>query len=377
MDNGNERTLILVVDDQPDNRLILEEMLSRQFDVITASNGQEALQAMQRHPALVLLDVIMPVMDGLEVCRRLKQEATTRDVPVIFLTSLDSATDEAFALSLGAEDFVHKPVSAPVVIARVRNHLALAQARLQLKRHNEDLEILVQKRTEQILRRERQLLASQDATIAAFCSLAESRDNETGNHIRRTQHYVRLLAEKIRNHPRFAGALTDDTVRLIFKSAPLHDVGKVAVPDAILLKPGKLTPEEWEMMKGHALSGRDAIARAAAELPEGDDFLHYAMEIAYCHHERWDGKGYPQGLKAEGIPLSARLMAIADVYDALISKRVYKPAYPHEMAISMMAEERERHFDPDILDILLADSDAFRRIAAHYADEGQVEMIAP
>lgn len=377
MHEMSQRATVLVVDDQQDSRLILEDMLSQKFDVVTAANGVEALEAMRNHPALVLLDVVMPVMDGLEVCRRLKSEASTRDTPVIFLTSLDSPTDEAFALSLGAEDFVHKPVSAPVVLARIQNHLALAQARLELKRHNEQLEMLVEQRTEQILKRERQLIASQDATIAAFCALAESRDNETGNHIRRTQHYVRCLAERARQHPRFAQELTDDVMLLIFKSAPLHDVGKVAVPDAILLKPGKLSPEEWEIMKTHAAAGRDAIARAAAELPEGNDFLHYAMEIAYCHHERWDGKGYPRGLREDAIPLSARLMAIADVYDALISRRVYKPAFSHEQAIATMAEERGRQFDPDILDTLLADHGTFREIAARYADEGQLEAAAP
>ena len=372
---------ILIVDDQPDNRLILEDLLGGHYTVHAAPDGQRALAYLEDggRPDLILLDVMMPGIDGFEVCRRVKAAPGLQDIPLLFLTSLESAADEEHGLSLGAEDFIHKPFSPPVVLARVRTHLKLAQASRFLRDRNEDLERLVAERTreiirqsEELMRREQEVVASQGATITAFCALAEARDNETGNHIRRTQHYVQALAERLRDHPRFAAALDGQTIQLLFKSAPLHDVGKVAIPDAILLKPGKLDPDEWEVMKRHATYGRDAIAQAERELGySGGSFLSYAREIAYGHHEKWDGGGYPQGLAGEAIPLSARLMAVADVYDALISRRVYKPAFPHEQAIAMIHAERGRHFDPDIVDALLDIADQFRAIANSYSDNSE------
>lgn len=254
----------------------------------------------------------------------------------------------------------------------MRNHIQFASAKRELRRNNEHLEQLVAERTKELAQRNRQLLAAQTATVTAFCALAEARDNETGNHIRRTQNYVRVLAEELRSHPRFAGSLDDETIQLLFKSAPLHDVGKVAIPDAILLKPGKLTAEEWVIMKQHCVAGRNAIISSAQELSEGDDaFLGHAAQIAYCHHERWDGNGYPRGLSGDDIPLGARLMAVADVYDALISKRIYKRAFSHEQSIQMMAAERGSHFDPDALDAMLSLADEFDAIAGRYRDTSE------
>jgi putative two-component system response regulator len=284
--------------------------------------------------------------------------------------------DEERGLSLGAEDFIHKPVSPPVMLARVRNHLLLANTRLELKRYIDQLELLVEKRTEEIGFRDRQLIATQSATIAAFCSLAEARDNETGNHIRRTQRYVQVLAQALSTHPRFRQVLDDETIRLLFETAPLHDIGKVSIPDAILLKPGKLTAQEWAIMQRHCVAGRDAIVAAANKLTDGsNDYLKYAAEIAYCHHERWDGSGYPNALKGDNIPISARLMAVADVYDALITKRVYKEAYSHEESIQIMTLERGAHFDPDVLDAMLSISDTFKTIACRYQDS--IDELSP
>ena len=368
--NANEPARVLIVDDSLNNIELLGNILGDAFAVSFASNGSEGLDLCMRFlPDLVLLDVVMPGIDGFEVCRRLKANPATRDIPIIFLTSLESAVDEEYGLSLGAEDFIHKPVSPPVVMARVRTHLQLANARLELKRHNEHLEQMVAERTREILHRDEQLMAAQTATITAFCALAEARDNETGNHIRRTQHYVRMLAEELRSHPRFRQYLSDEVIQLLFKSAPLHDVGKVAIPDAILLKPGRLTDEEREIMKHHCLAGRDAIVAAARQLDDGDSaFLGYAAEIAYNHHERWDGKGYPRGLAGEEIPISARLMAVADVYDALISRRVYKEACPHEESMEIMVAERGTHFDPDVLDAMVAVGESMNAVARHYHD---------
>jgi len=326
----------------------------------------------------------MPELDGFEVCRRLKASESTRSIPVMFLTGLDRPEDEELGFSLGAEDFIHKPISPAVVIARVRTHLALSRATRALERRNADLELLVAERTAEISEQSRRLvtskqevIAAQAATITAFCALAEARDNETGNHIRRTQHYVRILAEALREHPRFKAELDEEVIQLLFKSAPLHDVGKVATPDAILLKKGKLTPEEWVIMKQHCEYGRNAILQAEKALGEVADasFLRYAAEIAYGHHERWDGTGYPQGQSGDAIPLSARLMAVADVYDALISRRVYKPPFPHEQALAMIVEDRGSHFDPDIVDALIQVAGEFASIARNFRDEPDPDEV--
>ncbi|MBK8016648.1 MAG: two-component system response regulator [Betaproteobacteria bacterium] len=376
---GHGNTHVLVVDDQPDNLLLLEDLLEGHYFVHTAHDGDEALDYLNRgQPAdLILLDVVMPGLNGYEVCRRLKENPQTWDIPVIFLTSLESAADEERGLSLGAEDFIHKPFSPPVALARVRNHLKLSRATRMLRERNLDLEYIVAERTREIqaqadelVRRGQQVVASQDATIMAFCSLAEARDYETGNHIRRTQNYVRLLAQKLQGTPQYKGQLSDEIIDLLYKSAPLHDIGKVAIPDAVLLKPGKLDPEEWEVMKMHTVHGRDAIVSAEQTLGEDEgSFLRYAREIAYGHHERWDGTGYPQGLAGDTIPLSARIMAVADVYDALISRRVYKPAFSHQQAIDMIVKGRGGHFEPGLVDAFLAVADAFKAIALRFADE--------
>lgn len=380
MFNGHpppRRARILVVDDQAENRLLLEEVLGGRYSMLAAPDGNAALGLLALAEVdLILLDVVMPGLDGYEICCRIKATPALSDVPVLFISSLDSDADEEYGLSLGAEDFIHKPFSPAVVLARVRNHLALASARRELKWHNQELAQRVAERTREIVRqaeqlmlREQEVIAAQSAVITAFCALAEARDNETGNHIRRTQHYVKALAQRLRAHPRFAGALDENSVQLLFKSAPLHDVGKVAIPDAILCKPDKLAEAEWAIMRRHTEYGRDAIAQASAELGEKQGmFLRYAQEIAYGHHERWDGGGYPQGLAGEAIPLSARLMAAADVYDALISRRVYKPAFSHEQAIAMIAQGRGGHFDPDVADALLDIAEEFRGIARQFRD---------
>ena len=227
----------------------------------------------------------------------------------------------------------------------------------------------IQEQSDELMRRTEQLISAQSAIISAFCSLVEARDNETGNHVLRTQHYVLTLCEKLSSHPRFSAELTQTNIPLIFKSAPLHDIGKVAIPDHILLKPGKLTPEEWRIMQQHAQFGADAIAATEKEIGEGNaSFLSYARQIALTHHERWNGKGYPRGLVGDEIPLAGRLMAIADVYDALISRRIYKPPFEHAAAVEMMRKERGEHFDPDILDCMLANSAQFKDIARCFAD---------
>lgn len=361
---------ILIVDDDLDNIDFVANILSADYDVCFTDSGAEALDLIKRLPIdLILLDIVMPGIDGFEVCRRVKADPASRDIPIIFLTGLESVIEEEYGLSLGAGDFLHKPVSSPLVLARVRNHLLIANSMHELKRHNDELERRVAEGTKEIIRQNQYIISSQDATIMAFCALAETRDQETGNHIRRTQGYVRALAEKLRFHPRFQDFLTDTVIQLLFKSAPLHDVGKVAIPDAILLKPGKLNADEWTVMKTHCEAGWKAITSAAREFMDSENsLLGFAAEIAYGHHERWDGTGYPQGQSGDDIPLSARLMAVADVYDALTTKRPYKDAFTHQQAIAMMEAERELHFDPNIIDAMLSIQNDFIDIAQRYKD---------
>jgi putative two-component system response regulator len=362
-DNLQKQT-ILIVDDTPDNIALLSALLKDQYKLKIATNGVKALQiaAVAPYPDLILLDVMMPEMDGYETCRRLKAVAETADIPVMFLTAKIHPEDEERGLTLGAVDYIAKPISPPIVLARVATQLTLKKARQFLTEQNRHLEHMVDERTRQVMR-------MQEATILAMASLAETRDNETGNHIRRTQAYVAALARQLRDHPRFCALLTEENIALLFKSAPLHDIGKVGVPDRILLKPGKLDAEEFEIMKLHTVYGRDAILAVEKHLGASDGFLTYAREIAYSHQEKWDGSGYPQGLKGDAIPMSARLMAVADVYDALISRRVYKPAFSHEESVRIMREGRGSHFDPDILDAFLQIEETFRAIAQQYSDD--------
>jgi len=356
-----DKNTILIVDDTPDNITLLSSLLKDDYKTKIATNGERALKIAfsESPPDIILLDIMMPEMDGYEVCERLKADVQTKDIPVIFLTAKAQVEDEQKGLELGAVDYITKPISPPILLARVHTHLQLKEARDFLQRQNEILEQKVQERT-------KQLAAVQDVTIVAMGSLAETRDNETGNHIRRTQFYIKELAQVLKDHPRFEEELTPENAELLFKSAPLHDIGKVGVPDAILLKPGKLTDEEFEVMKLHTTYGRDAIVTAEELLDAPDSFLHFAREIAYSHQEKWDGSGYPEGLSGDDIPLSARLMAVADVYDALISKRVYKPALTHEKAVSIIAEGKGTHFDPDVVDAFLDTADRFAEIASQF-----------
>ena len=356
---------VLVVDDTADNLSLMGSLLSRGYKVRVANSGEKALRIANSLPGpdLILLDIMMPEMDGYEVMRRLKSNAATHDIPVIFLTAKSEVADETFGLSLGAIDYITKPISPPIVLARIKTHLEVKRMQDFLRDKAGYLEAEVAKRTAQIT-------ALQSVTIHAMASLAETRDNETGAHIRRTQYYVKAMAQHLREHPRFAWFLNnDETIDLLFKSAPLHDIGKVGIPDNILLKPGKLTPEEFAVMKKHPTLGRDAIVHAEADLGFDMPFLRFAKDIAYGHHEKWDGSGYPQGLAGDDIPIAARLMAIADVYDALICKRVYKKPFTHEEAVGMIVDGKGKHFDPDVVDAFLAIQHEFIQIAARFVDE--------
>ncbi|MBI3713995.1 MAG: two-component system response regulator [Burkholderiales bacterium] len=363
LQDPDTKQVVLIVDDTPDNITLLSALLKDTYKIKIATNGVKALHiaSSQPSPDLILLDVMMPEMDGYETCRRLKANSVTADIPIIFLTAKSQVSDEEMGLTLGAVDYISKPVSPPIVLARVATQLHLVRARNLLQDQNKHLESLVQDRT-------RKLAKMQDAIIMAMASLAETRDNETGNHIRRTQNYVAALARQLRHMPRFATELTEENIELLYKSAPLHDIGKVGIPDNILLKPGKLDVEEFEIMKKHTTYGRETILSVERYLGESNEFLRFAREITYSHQEKWDGSGYPENLSGDAIPISARLMAVADVYDALISKRVYKPAFSHQEAIDIMRKGRGSHFDPDILDVFMRISDEFNEIAQRFKE---------
>ena len=360
----SHRPLILVVDDAPDSiEPIVSCLHQAEFRTRIATRGERALQlaASAPVPDLILLDVTMPDMDGYEVCRQLMNNPVTAGIPVIFLTIRNEELDEQLGFDAGAIDYITKPISPPLVLTRIRNHLNLKAASDFLRDRNSYLE-------QEVRRRTRELSLIQNATIVAMASLAETRDNETGNHIRRTQMYLRALARHLQSHPRFAAELTDENIDLMYKSAPLHDIGKVAIPDRILLKPGELTPAEFEIMKTHTTLGREAISRAEALFGGVSSFLRFAKEIAYSHQEKWDGTGYPLGLSGERIPVAARLMAVADMYDSLITRRIYKTAHSHTQAVDILRAGRGTDFDPDIIDAFLALQNDFQAIAQRFAD---------
>lgn len=358
----DQKAKILLVDDESFYIDILVELLKDDYKTVVAKDGEQALRRATTlpRPDLILLDILMPGMDGYEVCRRLKADPQTCDIPVIFLTVKSEVSDEIKGFELGAVDYISKPMSPPIVQARVGSHLALHKARRQLADHNELLELKVRERTEELNR-------TKDVAIYCMASLAETRDAETGRHILRTQKYVKSLAQRLQSHPRFIGYLDDEIIEMLYKTSPLHDIGKVGVPDRILMKPGKLDADEWELMKMHAQYGHDALLRAEQELGS-TDFLQMAREIALTHHERWDGSGYPQGLKGDEIPISGRLMATADVYDALISKRVYKEPFTHGKAVEIVRQSSGSHLDPDIVDAFLELNEAFLKIANDHRD---------
>ncbi|WP_087016294.1 HD-GYP domain-containing protein [Thaumasiovibrio subtropicus] len=357
-----ENSTILIVDDSSENLAFLTQGLSDSYQLKAAKSGVAALKIVEKFPIdLVLLDIVMPEMDGYEVIQRLKDHPDHADIPVIFLTGKDSSDDEERGFALGAVDYINKPVSPTLLKARVKTHLQNKISRDILKDQKQYLEEEVKLRTQELTR-------LQNATVLALCSLAETRDQETGNHIIRTQNYVKMIAKELVKEGKYVDRLTSSYIELLYIAAPLHDIGKVGIPDNILLKPGKLSHDEFDVMKGHTGMGLKALEAAEEHLGDGIGFISVAKEIAACHHEKWDGSGYPEGLQGQQIPLSARLMAVADVYDALISKRIYKDAFPHQKAINIIRDGRGSHFDPDIVDAFLAIETDCRHLAETYKD---------
>ena len=336
---GQERPRVLVVDDTPENLHLMHGLLRDRYRVLLANGGVAALRLarLEPRPDLILLDIMMPELDGYAVCEALKADPVTAAIPVIFLSARSQVEDEERGFRSGCVDYITKPISPPTLLARVANHLALKTASDRLAHTNRTL-------IEEVERRTREVQMVQDVTIMAMASLAETRDSETGMHIRRTQHYVRSLAERLR---RMWKEESRDTASM----------------------PAELSDEMIEITKGHTTLGLEAIAAAEKLLDVPSSFLSVARQIADCHHEKWDGHGYPHGLAGEAIPLPARLMAVADVYDALISRRIYKEPFPHERAVAMIEAGSGSHFDPTVVSAFLSEAETFRAIAQRFQDE--------
>jgi putative two-component system response regulator len=324
---ASERPMLLVVDDTPANIDVLSEVLRPYYRVKAALNGERALAIANTtpRPDMILLDVMMPEMDGLETCRRLKANPATTTIPVIFVTAMSNEQDEERGLLIGAADYITKPISPPVVLARVKTHLALHQQNVELERK-------VRERTEE-------LVDTRIEIIRRLGRASEFRDNETGLHIIRMSHYSRLIA--------MALGANDSWVDTVFNAAPMHDIGKIGIPDGVLLKPGKLTEEEWLVMKTHPEIGAEIIGEHSSEI------LRMSREIALAHHEQWDGAGYPRGLAGAEIPLSARIISVADVFDALTTERPYKKAWTVDAAIEHIVAVSGQKFDPKLVDVFL------------------------
>ena len=355
MDNQPQSN-IMVIDDQPANLRLMEEMLKQEgYGVRSFPRGRLALEAAaEQPPDLILLDINMPEMDGFEVCRRLKADEQLAAIPVIFLSALNETPDKVKGFRSGSVDFITKPFQLEEVQVRIKTQLSLHQLRTRLEKQNGELGTLVKAQVKVIAE-------SQMATIFALAKLAESRDNETGKHLERVQALCKVLAVGLGKCSKYAALITDDYVRDIFHASPLHDIGKVAIPDHILLKPGKLTVEEFGVMKTHTTLGAQTLELVGEKHP-GNTFITMGIEIARSHHEKWDGSGYPNGIAREAIPVCARIMAVADCYDAMRSKRCYKESYSHEESIGIIAQSSGQHFDPEIVRAFGDTEDAFRQL---------------
>ena len=351
MEETPQRPLVLAVDDVETNLIILEEIMKDDYNIITAHDGIEALETLKNSPTLpkiILLDIVMPRMDGYELMDLLKKDSAYSKIPVIFITS---SSEEVVALSTGAVDFISKPFQPEIVHLRVANHI-------KLKMYSDNLEMLVEEKTQEAT----QVL---DYALQGLANVIEHRDLESGSHVKRTQLYCKALSDYlIDSDSAYAEELKKLEPNIIVKAMALHDVGKIAIPDRILLKPGKLDSDEFDIMRTHTTRGREIIDELGDV--EHSLYLKHCEDICYCHHERWDAKGYPRGLKGREIPLVARIASLADVYDALVCARVYKAAIPYDDAVKIIVVGKGMQFDPVLVDALVAVNDKFRGIAIDY-----------
>ena len=359
---------ILIVDDNAINVDILRRILRKEYELETAADGQQCLAKIPAFkPQLVLLDIMMPGIDGYETCRRIKAATIGRFVQVILVSGKGSTAERLQGYEAQADDYLVKPFDHDEMVSKVRVHLRLAGAQRQLAAAKEQLQTYANDLEQLVARRTQQWAATQDMTVFALAQLTDSRDPETGGHLCRIRSYSQTLAGQLQQSGPYQEAINQRFLQDLYRASPLHDIGKVAVPDAILQKPGKLTPEEFEQIKQHVRVGGDTLENARNYVGEGT-FMDMAADIARYHHERYNGSGYCQGLRGQEIPLAARIVALADVYDALTSPRIYKPAYEPDYAREIILRESGAHFDPAIVDAFCACFETFRP-GAH--DEGQ------
>jgi len=360
---------ILIVDDIRENIELLRALLAHEgYDLAGAETGREALESIERAtPDVILLDLMLPDISGFDICSRVKQDPGTCHVPIIVISGMGDRDTNLQAFQCGADEFLSKPFDRTLLQARIRNCLRSKRLSDALLQANSDLEKRVEQRTAEIRR-------ARIATVSSLARLAGTRDNETGNHVKRVAYYCAYVSERLAQtgrHEEIDGRFEKE----LYDSSPLHDIGKVGIPDAILLKPGKLNDTEFDIMKQHAIIGGETLRRAHEEAGAEDGFLRMACEIAFYHHEKWDGSGYPFGLSGDAIPLSARICALADVYDALSSRRPYKEPFPHEKCRAIIVEGRGKHFDPDIVDAFLQLEAQFIETRERYADDDPASSL--
>jgi putative two-component system response regulator len=365
-----KRRKIILVDDNEANLTMGKNMLKTFHEIFPVNSAARMFSLLEKFvPDLILLDIEMPEMDGYEALTKLKADESLQDIPVIFLTSKIDEGSELKGLGMGAVDYIYKPFSASLLLRRIDNHLLIASQKLELKNYSENLEELVSQKTSE-------LMNLQDAILDIVAEIVEYRDDVTGSHINRTTRFFQLLLDEVIREGLYADETSEWNLPLLVSSTQLHDVGKVAIPDAILNKPGKLTADEYETMKSHAQIGVDMIDRIEKDASTPQDFLCYAKTIAGTHHEKWDGSGYPLGLREEWIPLEGRIMALADVYDALIARLPYKDPMPLEEANRIIFEGRGTHFDPLLVDVFSQLLDEFAEVTRTYAQEFQQDNAA-
>jgi putative two-component system response regulator len=356
LEKMKDRKKIMLVDDDITNLTVGKNALIEKYDVFTIPSGEKLFNLLEKViPDLILLDVDMPEMNGYDVIRGLKKQEKTSAIPVIFLTAQTDDGSELQGLSLGAIDYIAKPFSPLLLLKRIEVHLLVESQQRELKDYNTNLQNMVREKT-------REVVSLQNAILRTVAELVESRDAITGSHIERTERYLKILVEALKGDRRRQEEIAHWDTDILFRSAQLHDVGKIAIKDDILFKPEKLSDEEFEEMKKHTTFGVQVIEKIGESTSERI-FLEHAKIFAGTHHEKWDGSGYPKGLKGEEIPLQGRLMAIVDVYDALLSERPYKKAFTHDEAVAIISGNSGIHFDPELVDLFLSVSDKFASIA--------------
>ena len=368
-ENEFGRARILIVDDNEINRDMLSRRLKKLgHDYLMAENGEQALAMLEQHRFdLVLLDIMMPKMNGYEVLEAIREDRKKRNIPIIVVSALDDMDSVIKCIEYGAEDYLTKPFNAVLLKARINASLE----KKYLRDREEERQLLLEKNniylSDRVREQTRQISSAQLAAIFAMSKLAESRDPETGEHLERMREYCRTLAESLQKFAKYQSAIDQDFIDTLYAASPLHDIGKVGIPDSVLLKPGKLTTEEWTIMRMHSMVGAETL-RAIDKQHPGNSFLQVGIDIAESHHERWDGSGYPHGLVGDDIPLVARILAIGDVYDALTSKRCYKVGFTHEKSKEYILQQRGKHFDPDVIDAFLASEEIFVEIRKEFPD---------